>query len=214
MIPTRIGRSQRRILEHLKRSGPATIPEVAATMDLSVETIRTHMRYLEVRDLVVRSGRRSSGPGRPEIVYELSDSSEVLFPSREGALLGELAEFMRSNGKAELIHDFFDARLERRRDAVRRRLEGLEGEARLLELSRALSDDGYMAEVQSSPDGRPLLRLCNCPLRNLVDATAAPCRSELAFVQDMLGRSLERVSYIPDGDGSCCYTVSDESSGA
>lgn len=214
MIPTRIGRSQRRILEHLKRSGPAAIPEVAATMELSVETIRTHMRYLEARDLVVRSGRRSSGPGRPEIVYELSDSSEVLFPSREGALLGELAEFIRSSGQADLIHNFFDARLERRRDLVRRRLDGLEGEARLVELARALTDDGYMAEVQTGTDGRPLLRLCHCPLRNLVDATAAPCRSELAFVQELLGRSLERVSYIPDGDGSCCYAVAEEAVGA
>ncbi|WP_405285230.1 helix-turn-helix domain-containing protein [Gaopeijia maritima] len=214
MIPTRIGRSQRRILEHLKRSGPATIPEVAATMELSVETIRTHMRYLEARDLVVRGGRRTSGPGRPEIVYELGDSSEVLFPNREGALLGELAEYIRSSGQAELINRFFDARLERRRDLVRRRLEGLEGEARLLELARALSDDGYMAEVQRTPDGRPLLRLCNCPLRNLVDATAAPCRAELAFVQELLGRSLERVSYIPDGDGSCCYAVVEEAVGA
>lgn len=214
MIPTRIGRSQRRILEHIKRCGPATIPEMAAEMALSVETIRTHVRYLEGRDLVLRSGRRTAGPGRPEIVYGLGDSSEVLFPSREGALLGELAEFLRSRGEADLIQGFFEDRLERRRADVRQRLEGLEGEPRLLELGRALSDDGYMAEVQTGVEGRPLLRLCNCPLKNLVDATAAPCRSELAFVQEMLGRPLNRVSYIPDGDDSCCYTVGEEPLGA
>jgi predicted ArsR family transcriptional regulator len=42
-------------------------------------------------------------------------------------------------------------------------------------------------------------------MRQLVEATRAPCRAELGFVKELLGERLTRVSYIPSGDSACCY---------
>lgn len=75
------------------------------------------------------------------------------------------------------------------------------------EVARILTEEGFMAEVDTDPEGRELLRLCHCPMRSLVDVTKAPCRSELRSVREMLGRHLVRVSYIPAGDTSCCYAL-------
>lgn len=207
MIPTRIGESQGQILEHLKRHGAGTIPEMAGDLGLSVETIRTHLKSLGSEGLVERRGRRRSGPGRPEIVYGLTDASEALFPSQEGRLLQELANFLHGEGRDDLVREFFDRQAERRWSAVRERLEGLEGPARMGEVARILTEEGFMAEVDTDPEGRELLRLCHCPMRSLVDVTKAPCRSELRSVREMLGRHLVRVSYIPAGDTSCCYAL-------
>lgn len=209
MIPTRIGESQARILEHLKRNGTGTIPEMAETLSLSVETVRTHLRSLGSERLVERRGRRSSGPGRPEIVYGLTDAAEVLFPNQEGKLLKDLAAFLAERGQSPLVHEFFEAQVSRRREAVQQRLADLAPDDRVDEVARVLSEEGFMAEVVTDDDGRKLLRLSHCPLKNLVEVTKAPCRAELAFVREALGARLGRVSYIPSGDSACCYTLKD-----
>lgn len=203
----RIGESQGRILEHLKRRGSGTIPEMAEVLDLSVETIRTHLKSLEREGLVEREGSRRSGPGRPEILYALTDTSEALFPNQEGTLLQNLAVFLQDKGQADLVRDFFDDQVERRYGVVRERLEGLDDEDRIEEVARVLTEEGFMAEVVTDDEGRRLLQLCHCPMRNLVEVTKAPCRSELRFIREMLGQRLVRVSYIPSGDASCCYAL-------
>lgn len=207
MIPTRIGESQGRILEHLKRRGSGTIPAMAEALDLSVETIRSHLKSLGSEGLVERRGRRRNGPGRPEILYGLTEASEALFPTQDGKLLQHLAGFLRDRGQADLVSDFFDEQVEQRRAAVRERLEGLVDDERIEEVARVLTEEGFMAEVVADELGHKLLRLCHCPMRNLVEITKAPCRSELRFVGEMLGKRLVRTSYIAAGDSSCCYAL-------
>ena len=207
MITTRIGESQGRILEHLKRHGSSTIPEMADSLGLSVETVRTHLKSLGSEGLVQRLGRRRSGPGRPEILYGLTEASQALFPNQEGRLLRDLAAFLEARGQTALVRKFFDEQVERRHAAVQERLEGLGGDDRIKEVARVLSEEGFMADVVTDETGRKLLRLCHCPMRKLVDVTKAPCRSELRFVRETLGKRLVRVSYIPSGGGSCSYAV-------
>lgn len=203
----RIGKSQVRILEQIKREGTDTIPRMAEALGLNVETVRTHLRTLSAEGLVRRAGRRIRGRGRPEVVYELTEAAEVHFPNQEGELLSELAAFLRDGGQAGLIRDFFDERARRRRDVVMPRLEGLQGGERLEEVVRILSEEGYMPEVGEDEAGRQVLALTHCPLRGVVDVTRAPCRAELALVRELVGGELERVAYIPSGGASCCYAL-------
>ncbi len=207
MIPTRIGESQGRILEHLKRRGSGTIPEMATELDLGVETIRSHLKSLGSEGLVERRGSRRNGPGRPEIVYGLTEASYALFPNQEGKLLQDMAAFLQARGQEDLVRDFFDEQVERRRTAVLEGLEGLGDDDRIEEVARVLTDEGFMAEVSTDDEDRKLLRLCHCPMQSLVEVSKAPCRSELRFVREMLGSRLVRVSYIPSGDASCCYAL-------
>jgi predicted ArsR family transcriptional regulator len=207
LTPPRVGESQGRILEHLKRGGAGTIPAMAEALQLSVETIRTHLRSLGSEGLVTRLGRRRSGPGRPEILYGLTESAQALFPNDAGRLLRDLAAFLEAKGQTALLRRFFDEHVARRRTAVEQRLKGLHGDQRIEEVAQVLTEQGFMAEVATDDTGRKLLRLCHCPMRMLVNVTQAPCRSELRFVREMLGKDLDRVSYIPSGDNSCSYTV-------
>ena len=201
-----LGESQQHILEHLKRHGASTIPTIAADIGLNVETVRAHLRALAGDRLVRRSGSRARGPGRPEIVYELTPEAEPLFPNREGDLLRRFATYLEESGRSDLIRDFFADYVATRRADALERIEGLEGEARLRAVAAILSEDGFMAEIESR-EGRPHLKLCHCPMRSLVAATRAPCRAELGLVRELLGEKLARVSYIPSGDASCCYAV-------
>lgn len=197
------------ILRHLKRSGNASIPEVARALELSPESIRAHVRTLAEQGLVEDVGARGEGRGRPERLHALTRAAEALFPRREAELLQELATFLRATGREAVLGEFLDGFAARRRAAAMERLGALKGRRRLEEVARILTEEGYMAEIQEGEgDAPPRLRLCHCPLRELVDVTKAPCKAELGFVRELVGGgALARVEYIPDGDAACAYSV-------
>lgn len=205
MLNRGLGESQQKILTHLKRRGSSTIPAMAAELGLNVETIRTHLSALGSDGLTQRVGSRRSGPGRPEILYGLTDAAEECFPNRERDILHQLITYLERDGEHEIVNQFFVEHVDRRRATALARVDGLKGEARLQEVARILTEDGFMAEVQTDERGRRVLRLAHCPVRELVNVTRAPCAAELTLVQELVGEHLVRVSYRPTGDRACCY---------
>lgn len=201
-----LGASQRLILELLKREGEQTVGRLADRLDLAAETVRGHLKTLVAHDLVRRTGSRKDGPGRPEILYGLSEDAEALFPHGEGRLLRELTAYLTDAGHEAVLEDFFAERLDRQREAVRERVRGLEGRERLEEVAAILTEQGFMAEVAEAEEG-PRLRLCHCPLKEMVAVSRLPCRSEIAWIRELLGEELVRRSWMPDGDRTCTYTV-------
>ncbi|MEO8029943.1 MAG: helix-turn-helix domain-containing protein [Gemmatimonadota bacterium] len=199
-----LGQSQQSILHAVKRRGSMTIPQLAAELDLNIETIRDHLRALERHQLVRREGSRSSGPGRPEIVYTLTPEAGALFPRREGEILQDLALYLEQTGHERILPKFFEHRIGGRREAAMARVRHLKGRERLKEVARILSELGFMAVVEGSVRA-PTLRLCHCPIRQLVDVTKVPCRAEVGFITELLGERLTRLSYIPAGGTSCSY---------
>ncbi len=199
-----LGESQRAILDALKRRGEATTAGLAAELGLNVETVRDHLRALGAHGLVRRSGSARGGRGRPELVHELTPAAEALFPRREGEVLRQLAAHLRETGNERLLERFFERLVAERREEALARVAPLAGRERLEEVARILTELGFMAEIEG-PAGDPRLRLCHCPLRELVDETAIPCRAEIGFVAELLGGSLARISHIPAGDRSCSY---------
>ncbi|MBZ0111325.1 MAG: transcriptional regulator [Thermoanaerobaculia bacterium] len=177
-----------------------------ASSDLAAETLRDHLKALAAKGLVERAGLRREGPGRPFVLYRLTDAAAELFPQREGELLRELATFLVDSGRDDVLADFFAARAEGRKARLHERLVGLGESERLEEVARILSEEGFLAEVQVSQRG-PSLRLCHCPLRELVAVSHLPCQAEMNLVNDLLGRTLRRESFMPDGDSCCTYSI-------
>ncbi len=202
--------SHRVLIDALKRRGRASVPQLAEDLGLNIETVRDHLKSLVARDLVQRDeaprreGSTRSGPGRPEIVYSLTDAAEVLFPRREGDVLRELGTYLVHHGHEALLTDFFHQYIARRRNDALARVAPLEGRARVEEVARIFAEFGFMPVLEGEGE-TPRIRLCHCPLRDLVDATRTPCRTEIGFLAELLGEQLTRVAYIPAGDHSCSY---------
>ncbi|HJS46569.1 MAG TPA: hypothetical protein VJ773_01145, partial [Gemmatimonadales bacterium] len=149
--------------------------------------------------------------GRPTLLWTLARGAGPLFPETQGPVLADLVRTLVAEGAEPRIERFLRERLTARRAQVAGRLEGLTGPARLREVARILSEDGFLAEVEAKgKSGAPVLRLCHCPVRDLVDATRIPCRLEVGYVAAMLQADLERLSWLPDGDAACRYAVSGE----
>lgn len=206
-----LGPSQRLLLERLKRLGTATLGDLEGDLGLARETVRDHLKALGAEGLVERAGLLREGPGRPQVLYRLSAQGERLFPRREGELLRELAGFLLEGGREDLLAAFFDRRAQGRRDRLRARVAGLDPERRLREVAAILTEEGFLAEITEPGGGSPRLRLCHCPLREVVAVSHLPCRAELALVEELLGRSLVRETFIPDGASACTYALLDHS---
>ena len=201
-----LGDSQRRLLTTLKRRGPLTLVEIGEDLALSPGTLRGHVNALQAKNLVERTGILREGPGRPKVVYGLTEQGEELFPKGEQELLVELIEFARSTGNEDLLEAFFADRVNARRDDALRRVEGLSGRDRDQEVATIFSEAGYMAELTGTGKDT-VLRLCHCPLRSVVAVTSHPCRAEMQLLRELRGQSHERIAYIPDGDDSCSYRL-------
>jgi predicted ArsR family transcriptional regulator len=199
-----LGESQQQILGVLKRGGPTTVPRLARALSLNVETLRAHLKTLAGHRLVERRSSVRGGRGRPEIVYGLTAEAEALFPRREGELLKGFASYLKERGHAALLRDYLERTMEVRREEALARVRGLKGRARLDEVARILSELGFMAVVEGAGEASTL-RLCHCPIRELIEETKLPCRLEQGFVAELVGERLLRQSYIPAGDASCSY---------
>lgn len=198
--------SHRALCDALKHRGRATVPELARDLSLNIETVREHMRTLVQRTLIQRDGTVQRGPGRPEIAYVLTSSAESLFPRREGEILQALGRYLVETGQQQVLRDFFDAYVGARSVVAMARVAHLTGEERLTEVARIMDEMGFMPVVDRSTNA-PHLRLCHCPMRDLVDATDIPCRAEIGLLTKLIGAQPKRDAYIPDGDASCSYQL-------
>lgn len=199
-----LGDTQQAVLLTLKRLGAATQAQVAREVPFAPATLREHLQSLVARGLVQRRGSRHAKPGRPEVVYALTERGNALFPSRASDVLHELIVYLIDVGETALLERFFAARVAARRPAALERVRGLTGPERAREAARILSEEGFMALVGGTPE-EPTLRLCHCPIRDVVSITRIPCRYEQELVAELLERPLRRVEYLPDGDASCSY---------
>jgi predicted ArsR family transcriptional regulator len=208
-LPPGLGASQRHLLDLLKRRGPSTLAELERVSGLARESVRDHLRSLAALGLVERSEVRRAGPGRPPLEYRLSARGESLFPRREGELLAELAAFLLAEGGEEQLARFFAARTEARRGPLQARVAGLAGIERVREVARILDEQGFLAEVEELPGGNGAcrLRLCHCPLADLVRVSRLPCRAELALVGELLGEAPRREEFMPEGAICCTYQL-------
>lgn len=199
-----LGDTQRAILLLLKRLGPATQAEVGRHLPYAAATLREHLRTLTVHGFVERRGSRRGKRGRPEVVYALTRRGDALFPHGEAAVLRDLVTHLADRGHVALLDRFFAERVAARRPAALARVTGLSGAARFAEVGRILSEEGFMALVGGTPT-EPTLRLCHCPIRDLVAVTRLPCRYEEELIAELLDRPLERVEYLPEGQAACQY---------
>jgi predicted ArsR family transcriptional regulator len=190
--------SQAQILLAIKQQGEVTAATLADSVELAVTTVRQHLNRLQNQGLLEHRSE-ARGRGRPTHLYRLSERAQRLFPSIDAAI-------------DAFFRDFWDERTEE----FQRRLDQADGsdlEVRLEILEAFLTEQGFMPEIDHD-NGEVTIRECNCPLSEAVESTRLPCRLEAEFLELVVGQSLERVAYMPDGHESCTYqfTTTDDKS--
>lgn len=201
----RIGLVGRReeIIRFLRSRGEATLAELADHAEVSKQAVLRHVEALEAAGLVEHVAAHHTGPGRPEHRYRATAAPADLVPGAHRELATELVEFMPNDE----LERFFKMRAERLEQKYAERLDGLDFEGRVRELARLASEAGHMAEVVTMPDGNLGIRHCNCPIQEVAARSGHACQQERVMYERLLGRPVERMTWIAENDSNCTYEI-------
>lgn len=201
--------AQRRIVDHLKRSGPCTTADLAAALDITTQAVRPQLAELEAAGLVNSETITTGVRGRPPVGWALSAKAVDLFPDRHGDLTVELINAIR----ATIGEDALDAVLaERDRRQFESITKDLRDEASVAEraatLVRYRVDQGYMAELITDGDDLLLVEH-HCPICAAATECQGLCKNELDLFRRILGPNseVERTAHLLSGDERCIYRI-------
>jgi predicted ArsR family transcriptional regulator len=138
-------------------------------------------------------------------VYRLTDAGLETFPRHYDEIAREALAFLKGEDAAA-FRRFLALRNDRLAANLGARVEGATVEERATALAEVLTQQGYMAEVEQTPDG---LRLCqhNCTVEHLAAALPDLCASETKLFERLLGAPVRREATIARGSVRCVTQI-------
>jgi predicted ArsR family transcriptional regulator len=206
-MPTaeRVPSTREQILVLLRRHGRLSAPRLADLLRINSVGVRRHLGLLE-RDGLVESTVEKPTRGRPAAIYRLTDAGLERFPRRYDEVAREALAFLKDHDAAALAQ-FLAWRNERLAASYAGRVDGATLAERTDALAEVLSEQGFMAEVESAPGGG--LRLCqhNCTVEHLAADLPDLCTSEAELFERLLGTQVEREATLVDGAVRCVTRI-------
>ena len=201
----RFWESTRGQLVSLLRRGALTVEEMAQSLGVTDNAVRSHLTVLE-RDALVRQVgvRRGSGAGKPAVLYELHPDAEPLFSRAYAPVLTTVVEV--------LVEALSPKESERLLREVGSRIAHSVGGAASGDLSErvhaaaaVLTALGGDVHVEATETGHRI-RGSGCPLSTVVEKRPEVCRAVEAMVSDVAGsRAQSRCEY--NGRPRCCFDI-------
>lgn len=206
-----IGDAQRRIVDHLKRTGAGTTAAIADALGVTTQAVRPQLVELEERGLVNAETLVTGTRGRPPVGWALSPRAIELFPDRHGDLTVELLRTMRDELGDEAIDRVLAARDRTHLvelDASMAHLEPHDVVSRVAVLAEQRTQQGYMAEVSSDGDALVLTEH-HCPVCAAATECQNLCRDELELFRTAIGDAaeVERTHHLLSGDERCVFRI-------
>lgn len=219
------GFTRQMILTTIKMHGSMTAEGLGKELTISPVAVRQHLSALEAEGLIATHVERR-GLGRPLHRYSLTARGDETFPRTYDVLANSLLEEVRQTQGNAGVDALFAARWERLLQAHRGRMEGKSTAARIEELARIQTENGFMATVYTAEErtadalsGEPgvkehsthdwMLVQHNCAICGVAKNYAAACANELNAFRKMLGEevTVERETNIARGDHTCTYRI-------
>lgn len=179
-----VGETRARLLRLVRRAA-LSIGELAASLGISENAVRTHIAAAERDGFVRQAGIQRSTGGKPARLYELTPDAEELFPKAYPLVLTELVRTLREE-------DGDLAAIERLRQ-VGRRLAGrvdrphADGARAVAAAAALLESIGGSVEVVEE-EGGWRIRADGCPLSGVVSEDPDVCALAESLVAEVTGR--------------------------
>jgi predicted ArsR family transcriptional regulator len=188
----------------LLRSDDRTVKDLATTLALTTNAVRTHLDRLERDGLVHPSGTRA-GTRKPNIVYSLTPESERLFPKMYGPILRKLLDVLTERVPAKKLDEIVRIAGRRMATEYRSAVKAEKLEKRVAEVIAVLGEGGGACKSEKN-DGRLAIRCFDCPLAFVAIGHPEVCRLLEAMLADLLR---VRVKQRCQGEPSpqCCFEV-------
>jgi predicted ArsR family transcriptional regulator len=206
MRATMTERSDRALLDLIRRQGPMTVAEMLVELGVTATAVRNRLTRLVGSGMVERT-IAPNGRGRPKHLYQASVEAH----KRLGQNYADLAvvlwdEMMRTVEDPKLRRFLFGRITDRLADLYRSQIHGEAWEGRLVQLGTILLDRGIEAEVTRADAGAaPILKQHSCPYYELAEDDRTICAMERKMFEKVLGRGLRLSQCRLDGHRSCDF---------
>jgi predicted ArsR family transcriptional regulator len=191
----------------LLRRGARTVEELAQSVELTDNAVRSQLTTLERDGLVRQDGvRRGVGAGKPAVLYELHPDAEPLFSAAYPPVLTALLDALVDELPRKRVNELL-------RNVGRRLASGAGGVARGTLEERVRAAAGILtalgAEVEVVvEDGAPTIRGYGCPLSATVAQRPETCRAVRTLVSEVADAPVRQCC--DQGERPrCCFRVGD-----
>lgn len=197
--------TRKRILEHLRRHGLATIKELGSVLGLTSTGIRQHLTVLEREDLVEAHEERGH-VGRPALVYRLTEQGDALYPKVYDQLANTLLQEVREVAGEQMLQPLLRRVAVRFAEPYQERMEGKELAERVSETAQIIHERGCAADFLK--DGEDwLIRQYTCPVPNIARHDSCVCPLDVEFVRQLVGADARLTTSLLRGDPACTYRI-------
>jgi len=206
--------TRRAIVTLLKTEGAMDSADLARRLRLTPMAVRQHLYALQ-RERLVTAEERPVPIGRPAKHWRLTRQADRLFPDAYAELNVALIDAVGTTFGAAGLQSVLESRGAKQRAAYLARIaRSAPVKARLQQLARIRTEEGYMAEVRPDGRGRFLFIENHCPICAAATACQGFCATELDLFRAVLGAdvSVERTEHIVSGDRRCVYAVTSKTS--
>jgi predicted ArsR family transcriptional regulator len=202
------GKTRRAIVKLLKSEGALDSTRLARHLRLTPMAVRQHLYALQ-RERLVTAEERPVPLGRPAKHWQLTPEADRLFPDAYAELTVALVGAVGSAFGPAGLQRVLESRCALQQADYRSRIPASAPLlAKLQELARIRTEEGYMAEVTREGDGFLFVEK-HCPICAAANACQGFCATELDLFRAVLGRGvrLERPEHIIAGGRRCVYRV-------
>jgi predicted ArsR family transcriptional regulator len=188
----------------LLRSSSRTVNDLAESLNLTDNAVRSHLSTLERDGLVQQSGVRP-GLRKPHAVYELTAEAEHLFPKSYAPLLNQVLDVLSERLDPEVREAVLREAGRRMAADYLAEAQGQDAEGRVRLVQKVFGELGGLAEVKKQ-NGHYVICGDSCPLAAVTATHPEVCRLAQTLVAEIAGASAE-VCCKHDPSPQCCFRV-------
>jgi predicted ArsR family transcriptional regulator len=188
----------------LLRRARRTVDELAHSLGLTDNAVRSHLATLERDGLVTQNGVRRGGEGKPAYIYELTHDAEQLFPKAYGLILRELLDVLGQR----LAHDEVEGVLREVGRRLAANVSGARTPQQRVQVAVDLLDElGGLAEAEHLSDQQVVIHGYACPLAEVLPEHPAVCRMAETLLSEATGLPVTEDCARGAEPPHCCFRV-------
>lgn len=199
-------RTQEAVLMYIKRTGEVTVADLCKELSITSMAVRRHIAGLQ-KDGLVESRIVRQSRGRPTYHYKLTEKAEGLFPTGFQNLAVDLLDVVFEQSGHKGVMDLLSRRNEKMVERFQVRVANKDIKGRVAEVAKIFSENGYMTEWESLPDGNFIIFQRHCAVHDLALQYRQLCVLEPQLMENLLGVKVTRQQYILKNDPVCGYLV-------
>jgi predicted ArsR family transcriptional regulator len=190
------------ILELIQKNQTASAAELSVSLQVTRADIRYHLKQLlENHKIEPAATLKSSGKGRPTVIFRLSSKAQLNnYLQIADLLLSTTSHAEEKNETAEILAASMAKAVPNTMQRTRQ----------LNQLISFLDDHGYRAGWEAFPDG-PRILFRNCPYSGLIKNHPELCKMDQILLEKVLGIHFDQLQKIdPDSVKipACVFKIS------